>query len=311
MQRTRNIGLLIVLMFMGHIFLPLTFILQLGHPEQHGMLGWILSLYTAASYIGLVYFAGAWSWFGKPVRFALPALLLLAAVATYPKDSPQITVSSFAAVEPLISICIGAVFTVALFLTLKGGNLTTPALELGFPLRGGTYFVAQGGSNRLVNMHGVSPSQRFALDILKLNAIGIRARGLYPADPKRYAIFGAEIVSPCEGVVAAAEDGFVDLSPPERDPEHRAGNYVAIETDGATIYLAHLMKGSVAVRPGERVGKGQVLGRVGNSGNTTEPHLHMHAEEGSYPGHFSGNRGIPMRFNGRFLARNDCVTLSA
>ena len=163
----------------------------------------------------------------------------------------------------------------------------------------------------MVNLHVVSTSQRYALDLLKLNAIGVRARGLYPSDPKRYAIFGADVVSPCDGVVAAAEDGFMDLSPPERDLEHRAGNYIAIESGGATVYLAHLMRGSVAVKSGERISKGQILGRVGNSGNTTEPHLHIHAEEGSFPGHFSGKRGIPMRFNRRFLVRNDCVKMPA
>jgi len=270
-----------------------------------------LSLYSVASYIALIYFAGAWGWFGMAIRYALPALLLVAAVATFPQSQPEITLSSFAAVEPVISICVSAAFTVALFLTLKGRNVNTPALELSFPLRGGTYYVAQGGNNRVINLHVVSPSQHFGLDILKLNAFGGRARGLYPGDPKRYAIFGTEVLSPCDGVVAVAEDGHVDLSPPERDPDHRAGNFVAIESDGATIYLAHLMKGSVAVKAGERVSKGQVLGRVGNSGNTTEPHLHIHAEEGAYPGHFSGKRGIPMRFNGRFLVRNDCVKMPA
>jgi hypothetical protein len=182
-----------------------------------------------------------------------------------------------------------------------------PALELSFPLRGGTYIIAQGGNTKLINIHGVSPSQRYALDILKLNSVGVRARGLYPSDPKRYAIFGAEVVSPCDGVVAIAMDGFEDYSPPERNPQHRAGNYIALECNGATIYLAHLMKGSICVKSGDRVTIGKVLGRVGNSGNTTEPHLHIHAEEGLYPGQFSGKRAIPIRFNGKFLVRNDQV----
>jgi hypothetical protein len=310
-QAVTKIGFVVFFLFMSHLFLPLSFILQLRHPPQGEMLAWILSFYTAASYIALVYFAGAWSWFGRAVRYALPALLVVTAVATYPHNPTGITVSSLFAVEPVISICVGVVFTVGLVLTLYGRNLSMPALELTFPLRGGIFFVAQGGNNRLVNIHGGSPSQRYGLDILQVNVIGVRARGLYPADPKRYGIFGAEVLSPCDGVVAAAEDGFVDLSPPERDPEHRAGNYVAIESETATIYVAHLMKGSISVKSGEHVCKGQVLGRVGNSGNTTEPHLHIHAEEGSYPGQFSGKRGIPMRFNGRFLVRNDCVKVPA
>lgn len=219
--------------------------------------------------------------------------------------------STFVAIDHIISFCVGSIFSVMLVPALLARNIRTPALGLAFPLYRGTYVVGQGGNSRLVNIHAVSPSQRYALDILKLNAAGFRARGLYPADPQRYAIYGMEVVSPCNGVVAAAEDGLADLSPPERDPEHRAGNYVAIETNVATIYLAHLKNGSLCVSPGECVLKGQVVACVGNSGNTTEPHLHIHAEEGPYPGQFSGRRGIPMRFNGRFLIRNDLVKVPA
>lgn len=306
-QRAPKIDLFVFLVFMGHIFLPLVFIFQLSRAPQHGTLTWMLSLYMAGSYVALNFVTGAWSWFGKATRYALPVLLTIVAATTYPNAHEEISISTLATVEPIVFICVGTIFTVVLVLALLGRKLSTAGLELSFPLRGGTYYVAQGGTSRLLNIHVISPSQQYALDILKLNAIGLRARGLYPSDPWRYAVFGAEVASPCEGVVAAAEDGFTDLSPPERDPDHRAGNYVAIECEGATIYLAHLMKGSLCVKSGEHVSKGQALGRVGNSGNTTEPHLHIHAEEGSYPGHFSGKRGIPMRFNGRFLVRNDSV----
>ena len=306
-QRMLKISPFIFLVLMGQIFFPLFFTLQLRHIAQHDIVAWILSLYIAGSYAAFIFLVGAWSWFGKVTRFALPVILVVVAVATYPYDHADVTVSTWLAVEPIISIGVGTIFTFVLVQALLGRRLSTPALELAFPLHGGTYYVAQGGSTRIVNIHRMSPSQRYALDVLKLNEIGLRALGLYPADPKRYSIFGSEVASPCDGVVAAAEDGFIDLSPPERDPEHRAGNYVAIESDGATIYLAHLMKGSLCVKSGEHICKGQMLGRVGNSGNTTEPHLHIHAEEGSYPGHFSGKRSIPMRFNGRFLVRNDRV----
>jgi hypothetical protein len=300
-------GFLIFLLLMGQIFLPLSFILQLRN--RYDMVTWILSFYTAASYIAMIYIVGAWSWFGKAVRYALPALLVLATGITYPYNHTEITVSSLTALENVISICVGITFSAVMILALLGRKLSIPALELSFPLRGGTFIIAQGGSAKLINIHVISPSQRFALDILKLNSFGLRARGLYPADTKRYAIFGTEVVSPCDGVVAVAVDGFEDYSPPERDPEHRAGNYVAIECEGTTIYLAHLMKGSICVKSGDRVSKGKVLGCVGNSGNTTEPHLHIHAEEGSYPGQVSGKRGIPIRFDGRFLVRNDYVKI--
>ena len=194
-------------------------------------------------------------------------------------------------------------------LPFLGRRLSTPAIDLDFPFRSGTFIIAQGGSNTMVNIHAANSSQRYGLDIVKLNSAGTRARGLYPADLKRYAIFGEELICPCDGIVAAVQDNHKDFSPPDRDIDHRAGNYIAIEYKGATLYLAHLMKGSICVPIGEHVHSGQTLGRVGNSGNTTEPHLHVHAEKGSYPGTFSGNQGIPILFNHRYLIRNDRITV--
>ncbi len=308
-QRVRKIGLFLSLVLLGHILCPLLFISQLLQTPHNNIIAWALSLYKAGSYVGLLYIIGAWGWFGSLARLSFPVLLALAAFFSYPSEHAGIVFSALVAPDPIISLCVGSFFVLMTIQALLGRRLHVPALELSFPFSEGSFIIAQGGTTSIVNHHAVSPSQRYALDVLKLNAIGIRARGFYPADPKRYAIFGSEVVSPCNGVVAAAEDRFVDFSPPERDREHRAGNYVAIECKGSTVYLAHFMQGTVCVKPGERVHVGQALGRVGNSGNTTEPHLHIHAEEGYYPGQFSGNRGIPIRFNGRFLVRNDRIAV--
>ena len=295
----------VTLVVLTHLFLPLAFILEMGRVPQNDRWAWVLAFYIAASYVAFIVVAGAWSWFGRLIRWALPAFLLVVAMTTFPGRLSTATVSALLSGESLASVAVGTLFMVLTLLALRGRILRAPARTVQFPLRGGVYIVAQGGSTSWLNIHGRSASQRYGLDILKLNRLGIRARGLYPASPDRYAIFGADVLSPCDGIVAAAQDGFSDLRPPERDSAHRAGNYVAIESDGAPIYLAHLMKGTVCVKVGERVVAGEKLGRVGNSGNTTEPHLHIHAEVGAYPGEFSGKPGIPLRFGGRFLVRND------
>ena len=149
--------------------------------------------------------------------------------------------------------------------------------------------VAQGGSKK--TMSGIS--------IVKLGKLGMRAEGLYPTVLKKYAVFGAEVLSPCDGVVAEVVENLPDNAPGERDAVRAAGNYVSIVTDGATVVLAHLMNKSVTVDAGQRVRVGQILGRVGNSGDAAEPQLGIHVER--------DGRGIPMRFNERFLAKNDCV----
>lgn len=72
------------------------------------------------------------------------------------------------------------------------------------------------------------------------------------------------------------------------------------------VVLAHMTEGSVAVGEGQEVEEGQFLGRVGNSGNTSEPHLHIHAvRTGS--GSILEGEGVPVLFDGRFPVRNGLV----
>ena len=208
-------------------------------------------------------------------------------------------------------LALGAVVLAMLAFALRGRRVGEPALELRFPLAGGTFHVAQAGASKVINHHFWSASQRYASGHFEGESRGTSATRLYPEKLDRYAIWGSEVRSPCDGTVAAAVYGLPDRTPPDRDPENRAGNYVALECQGATVYLAHLLKDSVRVRPGDAVRAGELVARVGNSGNTTEPHLHIHAEKGSYPGRFSGRPGIPIRFGRRFLVRNDRVVSAA
>lgn len=286
---------------------PLSSILKLWFRPPTEWLSWLPLCAATGSYVVLFFFIGAWAWLGWVVRWSLPVLFLTAAFSSYPCIRSEVEPSSLVAAEPILSLSITTLFLAATILALLGRRAGDHALALDFPLRGGTYIVGQGGSSWLVNYHRVNASQQYAIDLLKLNAAGVRARGLYPANPAAYAIFGAEVVAPCDAVVVAAEDGFEDLSPPDRQPQHPAGNHIALEGQGTIVYLAHLMKNSLRVKVGDPVKTGEILGRVGNSGNTTEPHLHIHAEEGPYRGVFSGGKARPILFNGRFLVRNDRV----
>jgi len=69
------------------------------------------------------------------------------------------------------------------------------------------------------------------------------------------------------------------------------GNHVILDIGGGHFaFYAHLQPGSLRVKLGEKVRRGQVVGLVGNSGNSTEPHLHFHIENGSSP---LGAEGLP------------------
>lgn len=194
---------------------------------------------------------------------------------------------------------------------LNGGT-KPPALVIAPPLGPGWYFVGQGGNSGALNHHFRSPSQRYALDLLQLNRWGFRARGFFPAALGRYRIYGAAVLCPHDGVVTAVVEGLPEVEPvAQRDRLHIAGNHIVIECAapqiGAKVYLglAHLLPGSIRVRAGERVAAGQALARVGNSGNSSEPHLHIHAKRGGRPDTMLDGEGVPLSLHGRFLARND------
>ncbi|MFE9406506.1 M23 family metallopeptidase [Streptomyces sp. NPDC006530] len=165
-----------------------------------------------------------------------------------------------------------------------GAPLSAP---LEFPLREGTWLVLQGGGSGL-NHHASHPEQRGALDVVGTGASGSRVgRG---AAPEAYRIYGAKLYAPCDGQVVAAVDGYADQVPGTIRYEPPYGNHVFIDTGSEVVKLAHLRPGSVTVSTGDRVRAGQPIGEVGNSGNTTEPHLHIHAERDGL--------GLDLRFTG-------------
>jgi murein DD-endopeptidase MepM/ murein hydrolase activator NlpD len=86
-----------------------------------------------------------------------------------------------------------------------------------------------------------------------------------------------------------------------------AGNHVILDCGGVWVVLAHLRRGTCLVHEGTRVRVGDPIGEVGNSGNTNEPHLHIHAQmPGTAQAPLSG-RPVAILLNGRYLARNDMV----
>jgi len=192
-----------------------------------------------------------------------------------------------------------------------------PVVEIANPFGPGRYLVGNGGATTLVNvhLHTLDESiaryrpwrgQSHAVDVFGLGSWGLRAEGLRPADPAAYAIFGRALHAPCGGTVIAAEGAAPDFEVPQLDPVNRLGNHVILDCDEAWIVLAHMQEGSVTVTPGEAVTQGQRIGAVGNSGASTEPHLHIHAQrpaaEGAPP--ISG-APLPLRIAGRYLVRGN------
>lgn len=138
--------------------------------------------------------------------------------------------------------------------------------------------------------------------------LGMRASSFAGGtDLNDYVIYGEPIYSPCNGTVVKVIDEYDDLKPPNTDKIHLAGNYILIESDGVEILLAHLKKGSNKVNVGDAVTTNTLLGQVGNTGNTSEPHLHMHIEKGGEPNTILNGEAVPFTINKQFLVRGNLI----
>ena len=219
----------------------------------------------------------------------------------------------------LIFVMLGATSTYGTVNALN--SRTAPAagvVNLSFPLEPGRYLVVNGGSNSSTNAHletldATVPrylawrGQSYGVDMVALDRFGLRARGVQPADPRAYVIYGARVLAPCAGQVVIAVDGLPDMQVPEVDRDHLAGNHVMLRCAAADVLLGHLQPGSVRVRAGANVAVGDWLASVGNSGNTGEPHLHIHAQGPGLSDAPLGGDPRPIQFSGRFPVRGDRI----
>jgi murein DD-endopeptidase MepM/ murein hydrolase activator NlpD len=156
----------------------------------------------------------------------------------------------------------------------------------------GTWTVFWGGRSVKDNYHASYSDQRFADDIVMMkngqthSGIGVKNEDYY--------CFGQAIIAPAAGLVAAVVDGIDDNKPGKMNPAEAAGNHVVLDLgNDEYLFLCHLQKGSLKVKPGDHVTQGQAIGLCGNSGNTSEPHLHIHLQ--TKP-NFGEGEGLPLQF---------------
>ena len=190
---------------------------------------------------------------------------------------------------------------------VEGRRAGVGTIALEFPLRDGYFHIGQGGSTAALNYHTVNRTQRYALDIVKLTAWGNRASRLRPQCLDEYASYGAAVYTPCAGRIQNVESSLLDNAiTGERDRARPAGNYILLRCDGTDVdvLMAHLQAGSVRPKKGEYIDALTLVGAIGNSGNSTEPHLHIHAKRGGSSESGLEGEGVPIAFDGRFLVRN-------
>ncbi len=193
---------------------------------------------------------------------------------------------------------------------------TTPVMtrpiEISPPLAGTNWLAVNAPSNssphrraRII-IDGVPYiSQRYAIDWVKVGE-DLQSHHGNPEDNRNYLCFGQDALAAADGVVVEVKDGIPE-NVPQAPPvvpitlETIAGNHLLLDFGGGVYAMyAHLQPGSLRVKLGDKVHRGQVLGLVGNTGNSGEPHLHFQLMDRASP---LGAEGVPYTLPGFVVTR--------
>ena len=209
--------------------------------------------------------------------------------------------------------------------TLEGGvtRVERNIAVISPPLRG-DWAALNGPSNAsghrrlILALNGeLASAQRFGIDFLRIDEAGKRMNG-DPLKNESYFAYGQEALAVADGIVVVTKDSIPQNVPGATSRavpitlETVGGNHVVIDIGGGHYaFYAHVQPGSLRVRVGDKVKRGQVIALVGNSGNSTEPHLHFHIVDGIAPGTSTlGAEGVPYAIE-QFEVFGRCTNLVA
>lgn len=243
-----------------------------------------LSLYLALGFLLLDLLIGLPQW--------------LRGVRQHPRISRSLLLAFFS--PPILAT--GFLQLIGGFVALARYRFRPPAAETSrqqvsyaLPFKG-VWWVGNGGPDASTSHSWNILGQRYAYDFLIADKTGKSHRH----DGRRvedYYAFGQPVLAPADGVVVAVQNRHRDCPWPGRIDLLAwsiLGNYVVIRhAEREYSLFAHLRRGSMRVRPGDRVLRGQVIGECGNSGRSTEPHLHFQVQD--HPNFFLA-ASLPVRY---------------
>lgn len=253
----------------------------------------LLSLVVAVLFVRGIVGATAWSLavlFISPAAVVLSVICIIRLIVAIIRKKKVLT--------KLYTLVILLFLSYPLFILLGISNITypgtgkeKPSISIELPFQDTEDLVILGGKD--YKIHAIWPSECYAYDIMK-HSYDIISDSL-----EDYGIFGEEIISPVDGKVIAAFDEEIDIGTNQDEFLSLAGNhvYIKIEETGTYLMFAHLMQNSVRVQVGDYVKAGDVIGKVGNSGTSSEPHLHLqHQRQNPLKVlHFTFAEGLPLQ----------------
>ncbi|UXS29290.1 M23 family metallopeptidase [Staphylococcus delphini] len=154
------------------------------------------------------------------------------------------------------------------------------------------FYVFWGGNNALFNYHYSNELQRYAYDLIIMKeGKSFEGNG---KELENYYCYNSKIVAPNAGEVIATENTIRDNMIGVTDNYNYLGNYIIIKHDNEYSLIAHLKHKSTTLKEGDWVEKGDTIGLVGNSGNSTEPHIHFQLMDNS---DFTNAKSLRIRFD--------------
>ena len=293
-----------------HLGIPLLIALSIMFHTPRSRSGLVTSTMFHLAILGFLYLWGQW-----PIAFSLYfkyVLLFIMGVSLFKlfrsllfarKSFPK---GVFKNSGNGLLVVLAMFFGGLIFYLVKGRSYEEDTVSLQFPLKNGSYYIGSGGSNSVINNHfgTKAKSQQYAIDINKIGRIGKVSKGFKDKSNDAHYIFGEKIYSPCDGKVLEMVNTVADNESTSMNvsAEDGQGNFVTLDCKGFIVSMVHLRKGSIKVALGQFISTGDLIGQVGNSGFSQEPHLHLQAAKLNQD---SVLVGVPMEFMDQSPVRND------
>ncbi|MEN8207400.1 MAG: M23 family metallopeptidase [Pseudomonadota bacterium] len=268
--------------------------------DHHTRAGRTIQTLAAASIMAFAFLATPWAFTSYYLRYIVLGLFVAFVGYSWRKMKQRVSVPGrhgFRSSIPstLLLLLFAGLDALAVASHYHRGD----TLRVSFPLGSGTYYILQGGDSVVTNPFHTLAGNAYAIDVVKLNTFGNRARGISPRALHAYEIYGDKLHSPCAGRVLEVRDGLSDNPPGEPDKMRTEGNYIVLFCSDVEVFMGHLKQNSIGVVKGQTVAQGLPIAEVGNSGNSLEPHLHIEAKR--------DGEGVGLAIHGRALSTNSLV----
>jgi hypothetical protein len=272
----------------------------------------IINIIIGIWFYYLIYIYIPWSTYGSAYLKFVYGILFIIAFILGIKRIRKINKSKTKIFFRILRFCLTGILVFFMIITtyVDISSRIEPArkiINLAFPLKNGNYYIISGGNNVLLNYHQEYKGEFIhkAFDICKLGKFGSTGVSLFLKTEKNEDVFmfSDSVFSPCDGLITDVIDNEPDHKPGDLDKYiEKQANVVVIKNGNNNVVLVHFKRKSIVVNTGMFIQTGDFIGLVGNSGESSSPHLHIHVRDENW-------KPVEILFNNKSYIKNDIVRL--